>query len=65
MKTLQKLKISKKLMVTFLTALLVTANETYNLGLSMESVAAIVTIAVSYILGQTAVDRKAIEKGRK
>jgi uncharacterized membrane protein len=52
-----KLK-SRKFCVAILGAVLVIANETFDLGLSAESQATIVVILVSFILGESAVDAK-------
>lgn len=49
---------SRKFWMAILGALLVIANETFDLGLSSESQATIVVILVSFIIGESAVDAK-------
>jgi uncharacterized membrane protein len=58
-----KLK-SRKFWLAILGALLVIANETFDLGLSAESQATIVVILVSFILGESAVDAKRAGKDK-
>lgn len=62
---LKKFKVSKKLFVTVFTALLVAANEKYNLGLSNDTIITLVALAVGYIFGQAAVDKELVKSGLK
>lgn len=59
-----KLK-SRKFWVAIIGALLVIANETFDLGLSAESQATIVAILISFILGESHVDAKRAGKETK
>jgi hypothetical protein len=59
------MKISKKLVVAIVTGILVVCNQGLGLNLPADSIIALVGTACSYILGQSAVDRKLIENGKK
>lgn len=57
----QKLK-SRKFLATVAGVITVIANEGFDLGLDRESVFAIVTLIVSYVVGEGYVDGKKVEK---
>lgn len=59
------MKISKKLVVAIATGILVICNDGFGLHLPTESILSLVGTACTYIIGQSAVDRKLIDNGKK